>query len=827
MGQENEQARYEIKELLKQMTLKEKADLCSGKDFWSTQDIPRLGINSIMMADGPHGLRKHSGDLDAAGLNPSIPATCFPTAAASACSWDRALLQEIGEAIGEECQNEGVDVLLGPGANIKRSPLCGRNFEYFSEDPCLTGELVASLIHGIQSKNVGASLKHFAVNNQEKRRMTINALVDERALREIYLAGFERGVKKSQPWTIMTSYNMVNGTYASENKYLLKDILKDEWGFKGYIVTDWGACNDRVRGVFAGQDLEMPSSKGKNSEKIIRAVETGVLPMELLDETVERLLGVILKVNEKEIIAPKSKEEKDQILEQHHYLAEKAAIGSCVLLKNEDNILPLSIEKTIGVVGNLAEKPRYQGSGSSRVNAFRVDSPLEELRKIKEDILYEKGYGDDNERTSEELLKKACELAEKVDLVVAFVGLPDSYEAEAVDREHMRLPESHNQLIRRLAEKNKNIVVVLSNGSAVEIPWEGKVKGILDTFLGGQGIGGAVAKLLFGKENPSGKLAESFPMILEENSSYRYFPGNEKTVEYRESIFVGYRYYEAGGRPVRYPFGHGLSYTTFEYSGLRVSKTQLDETEDLEVYVTVKNTGTQAGAETVQLYVRDIESSVPKPIKELKDFEKVQLEPNELKTVRFVLDRRAFAYYDVEEKDWTVEVGQFEIILASSLTDIRCRTSIQIIMKENGLTEQRERNEGLNEYFNPEQASLSGAYVISEETFEKVLGRKLPDGMRRRGELVDLNTTLYDIKERTAGKIIYDLVFVSAKKSFKLQGEGNRDRELYGFVNDMPIRNLHVLNGKITNPNIPTAIVEAVNKNSVFAMLKLIKEFFR
>ena len=680
----------DIKGIIKQMTLEEKASLCSGLSFWRTKGVDRLGIPSIMVSDGPHGLRKQDEKADHLGMYHSVPATCFPTAAALACSWDRELLEKVGVALGKECQAEQVSIILGPGVNIKRSPLCGRNFEYFSEDPYLTGELAASHIAGVQSQGVGTSIKHFAVNNQEEKRLVIDAIVDERTLREIYLTGFEIAVKSSKPWTVMCSYNRLNGVYCSENEYLLTDILRDEWGYEGFVVSDWGAVNDRVEGLKAGLELEMPSSGGIGDRKIVEAVRNGELCESILDRAVERLLNIIFKA------VDNYKENAKFDKEEHHRLARKVARECMVLLKNQNNVLPLKKEGTLAVIGAFAKNPRFQGGGSSHINPTKVDSALEEIKKLAGDsmnIIYADGYRLDEKQEGifsskpfqsvsdipdEELINEAKEAAKKAHVAIVFAGLPDSYESEGYDRKHIRIPEGHRILIEEVAQVNKNTVVVLSNGSPIEMPWIDKVAGVLEGYLGGQASGGAVADLLFGVANPCGKLAETFPKRLEDNPSYLNFPGDSKKVEYREGIFVGYRYYEAKNIDVLFPFGYGLSYTTFDYTDISLDKNEMMDNEEVMVKVKVKNAGDMAGKEIVQLYVRDIESSVIRPAKELKGFEKVMLQPGEEKTVTFTLDKRAFAYYNEEIKDWYVEDGEFEILVGGSSQHTPLRTTITV-----------------------------------------------------------------------------------------------------------------------------------------------------
>ncbi len=655
-----------VEELLAKMTLEEKAGFCTGRDFWHLKGSEEHGIPSIMVADGPHGLRRQGEEADHLGIHSSLPATCFPSGAGLASTWNRELIREVGEALGKEAQALGVSILLGPACNIKRSPLCGRNFEYYSEDPYVTGEIATAFIEGVQSQGVGTSIKHFAANNQEHRRNTVDASVDERTLREIYLAGFEAAIKNARPWTVMCAYNKVNGTYCANHHYLLTEILREEWGFEGFVVSDWGAVNDIVASVQNGLELEMPGSGGMSAEKLAVAVQEGRLSEEKLDEAVGRILRVVLKA------AENRREKADFDREAHHALARKAAAESIVLLKNEGGILPLQKEARLAIVGQFAKTPRFQGGGSSHINPTKLESAYDEIRRIvgEENLIYAQGYDLAVDETVEALAAEAREAAAQADAAVLFVGLPDIYESEGYDREHINLPESHQHLIWEVAKANPNCVVVLSNGSPVAMPWISTVKGVLEGHLGGQAGGGAVADILFGLANPSGRLTETFPLKLEDNPSFLNFPGEGNKVEYREGVFVGYRYYDTKKMPVLFPFGYGLSYTEFAYSGLTLSAQSIRDTETVTVSVTVKNVGQRAGQEVVQLYVRDVESSVIRPDKELKGFAKVQLEPGEEKTVSFELDKRAFAYWNTELGDWHVETGEFEVLVGKSSRDI-------------------------------------------------------------------------------------------------------------------------------------------------------------
>ncbi len=651
-----------IREIISKMTLEEKASMCSGADFWHTKAVERLGIPASMVSDGPHGLRKQDQEGDHLGVNDSIKAVCFPAGCGTAASFNRELLVQMGETLGAECQAEGVSVILGPAVNIKRSPLCGRNFEYYSEDPLLASEMAGALIHGVQSRQVGTSIKHFLANNQETRRMSSDSRVDERTLREIYLAAFEGAVRKEKPWTVMCSYNKINGTYAAQNHKYLTEVLRDEWGFEGYVMSDWGAVNNRVEDLKAGLDLEMPSSMGANDRLIVGAVQSGELEESVLDTAVERILNVVFHYEENRDRSAEFDRDKD------HEMARKVAQETIVLLKNE-GVLPLAEKDEVVFIGKYAKTPRYQGGGSSHINSHKVTSAWD-VAKDMGNVTYVQGFDDKEDKTDEKLLVEAVEAAKKAKAAVIFAGLPDAFESEGFDREHMAMPMCQNELIRQVAEVQPNTVVVLHNGSPVEMPWVGQVKGILEAYLGGQAVGGAVCDILFGKVNPSAKLPETFPLKLEDNPSYLSYIGEGDVVEYREGIFVGYRYYDKKKMDVLFPFGHGLSYTTFAYSNLRTDKEQMKDTDIMKVSVDVTNTGKMAGKEVVQLYVADRESTVIRPVKELRDFAKVELLPGETKTVTFTLDKRAFAYYSVRIHDWHVETGVFDIMIGKSSRDI-------------------------------------------------------------------------------------------------------------------------------------------------------------
>ena len=660
-----------LQELIGKMTLEEKASLCSGEDFWHTKAVERLGIPAMMMSDGPHGLRKQEQEGDHLGMNDSIKAVCFPAGCGTAASFNRELMAEMGETLGEECQAEGVGVILGPAVNIKRSPLCGRNFEYYSEDPYVASEMAGALIDGIQSKGVGTSIKHFLANNQEHRRMSSSSEVDERALREIYLAAFEGAVKEHKPWTVMCSYNKINGIYAAQNKEMLTDILRNEWGFDGFVVSDWGAVNDRPADLEAGLDLEMPSSKGVGDRQIVKAVQEGHLDEAVLDKAVERILARVFQFEENRDETARFDMEKD------HAMARKVAEETIVLLKNEGELLPLRDTDRIAFIGKYASSPRYQGGGSSHINSFRTESAWECVKDWGNITLAE-GFRDDADEVDETLIEEAVAQAREAQAAVIFAGLPDAFESEGFDRAHMKMPDCQNELIRRVAAVQPNTVVVLHNGSPVEMPWADQVKGIVEAYLGGQAVGAAIVDILFGKVNPSGKLPETFPYKLEDNPSYLYYGGEKDRVEYREGIFVGYRYYDKKHMDVRFPFGHGLSFTTFAYDAPKISAKRIRDTETVTIRVDVTNTGSRPGKEVVQLYVAPPKGDVIRPVRELKGFEKVELAPGETKMVSFTLDGRAFSYWNTQIHDWHVESGTYRLQVGQSSRRIVLEESVYV-----------------------------------------------------------------------------------------------------------------------------------------------------
>lgn len=672
-----------IQELVRQMTLEEKCSLLSGKDMWHTVPIKRLGIPSMMVSDGPHGLRTQKGDADHIGLNESIKAVCFPAASATTASFDPEMLEKMGEALGKEAQAVDLGVVLGPAVCMKRSPLCGRNFEYMSEDPYLAGEMAAAMISGIQSQGVGTSIKHFAANNIEWRRMTNSSNVNERALREIYFPAFETAVKKAQPWTLMCSYNRINGTFSSDNKWLLTDVLRDQWGFEGFVVTDWGAMNDRVQGVLAGCDLEMPGKVPSNDEAVAQAVREGKIREADVDRCVERILNIVFKYAENH-----RSETFDYDADTE--LAAKIEEQCMVLLKNDDHILPLKKGQKILFVGGYAEKPRFQGGGSSHINCSRIISVLDSIHADPQrygTVSYVEGFGVDAAEPKQEAQQKAVEAARQADVVVVFAGLPDSFESEGFDRTDLEMPKAQNEMIAQLAKVNPNLVVVLHNGSPIAMPWLDKVKGVLECYLGGQAVGKAQAEILYGYENPSGRLPETFPLRVEDTPCYLNFPGNGIDVNYDEGIFIGYRYYASRKMPVLFPFGYGLSYTSFAFSALKVEP----EKEGASVSVKVTNTGKTAGRQVVQLYVSDKTGAAVRPIRELKGFTKVYLEPGQTTEVTMQLDRRSFAYWDETKNDWKVPNGPFEIQICDNAMEPVLTAPFTVTFGE-GLIQQVDEN---------------------------------------------------------------------------------------------------------------------------------------
>lgn len=738
------------KDLISQMTLKEKASLCSGKDFWHLKSIERLGLPEIMVCDGPHGLRKQNAENKKVGIGNSYPATCFPTAVTTACSWDRDLIYKMGQALAEECLQHGVSVLLGPGVNMKRSPLCGRNFEYFSEDPELAGEMGAAFIAGVQSKGIGTSLKHFAGNSQEMKRMTSNSIIDERALREIYLRAFEKAVKKSQPWTVMNAYNLLNGTYCSENDRLQNKVLRDEWGFKGAVVSDWGAVNDRVAGLNAGNDLEMPSSGGVNDAKIVEAVKCGVIDETTLDERVDKLIDIILKG------AANKKPGYKFDVRAHNLLSRQIAEQSMVLLKNDGNILPLKrVEgEYVAVIGAFADNPRYQGAGSSIINPTMIDSGRRAFNNSPISVKFADGYDRSGKRKNEDAyITEACNLAKNASKAVVFIGLTDDYESEGFDRSTMKLPDGHNRLVEAVSRVNDNVIVVLEGGSPVEMPWADDVKAILNAYLGGQSVAPAIVDVLTGKANPCGKLAETYPICLKDTpTSFRY-PDSKEDVQYRESIFIGYRYYDKVERNVRFPFGFGLSYTSFEYSDIKLKKKNLTKGEEAKVTFTIKNTGDVAGSEIAQVYVAKPESKIFRAPKELKGFVKIHLEPGEEKKVTVELDDRAFAFWNTATEDWCVESGEYKILVGASSRDIRLEAAAKMKSEDDETIVDLRESAGV--YFDGDPARAR------EDDFKVIYGGEFKLAPEITSD--SLNNSIERSKDKGLAKFIYNTVDLAMK----------------------------------------------------------------
>lgn len=738
------------KDLISQMTLKEKASLCSGKDFWHLKSIERLGLPEIMVCDGPHGLRKQNAENKKVGIGNSYPATCFPTAVTTACSWDRDLIYKMGQALAEECLQHGVSVLLGPGVNMKRSPLCGRNFEYFSEDPELAGEMGAAFIAGVQSKGIGTSLKHFAGNSQEMKRMTSNSIIDERALREIYLRAFEKAVKKSQPWTVMNAYNLLNGTYCSENDWLQNKVLRDEWGFKGAVVSDWGAVNDRVAGLNAGNDLEMPSSGGVNDAKIVEAVKCGVIDETTLDERVDKLIDIILKG------AANKKPGYKFDVKAHNLLSRQIAEQSIVLLKNDGNILPLKrVEgEYVAVIGAFADNPRYQGAGSSIINPTMIDSGRRAFNNSPISVKFADGYDRSGKRKNEDAyITEACNLAKNASKAVVFIGLTDDYESEGFDRSTMKLPDGHNRLVEAVSRVNDNVIVVLEGGSPVEMPWADDVKAILNAYLGGQSVAPAIVDVLTGKANPCGKLAETYPICLKDTpTSFRY-PDSKEDVQYRESIFIGYRYYDKVERNVRFPFGFGLSYTSFEYSDIKLKKKNLAKGEGAKVTFTIKNTGDVAGSEIAQVYVAKPESKIFRAPKELKGFVKIHLEPGEEKKVTVELDDRAFAFWNTATEDWCVESGEYKILVGASSRDIRLEAAAKMKSEDDETIVDLRESAGV--YFDGDPARAR------EDDFKVIYGGEFKLAPEITSD--SLNNSIERSKDKGLAKFIYNTVDLAMK----------------------------------------------------------------
>lgn len=772
------------RELIDKMTLEEKAGLTSGMDFWHTKPIPRLGIPSMLLSDGPHGLRKQEWQSDHLGMHKSVPATCFPTAASLANSWDTNMIERLGRALGLEAASEGISVLLGPGCNIKRNPLCGRNFEYFSEDPYLSGKSAAALIRGVQSNGISACVKHFAANSQELRRMSNDSVVDERTLREIYLPSFEMAVKEGGVKCVMTSYNRLNGEYTNENTHLLQDILYGEWGYDGMVVTDWGGNNDRVKALVAGDNLEMPYSGGDTDRYVAQAVRDGVISEELLDERVDKILDMIFTTR-------KAFDYKHYDKAEHHRLAAGFAEETAVLLKN-DGILPLR-SGSVAVIGDFAKTPRYQGAGSSLVNSTRVDNALDALRAAGVRIVgFEPGYRRGGGRSSR-LCAKACELAMRAETVLLFLGLDEGGEAEGIDRSDMRLPENQLELLTALSAVSRNIVVILSCGGAVEMPWQDRARAVVHGFLGGQAGATAMARLLTGKANFSGKLSETIPLRYEDMPSAPYYPGREKTSEYREGLFVGYRYFDTAQKPVLYPFGYGLSYTQFRYSDLKI--------DGDTVSFSVENTGKMSGAEVAQLYIAPKTNGTFRPAQELKGFVRITLAPNEKKRAEITLTDRSFALWSTKHNDWVVESGEYEILVGASSRDIRLHGTVT----RKGITEKLYDSPELAPYY------TGDVMAVPDAAFEALLGRPIPQRNWDREAPFGFNDCVSqgEYLRGGLGKAIYNGVHL-VRNGLLLCGKKMAANN-FMYILDVPYRNIARMTG-IFNDEQVYALLKVVNR---------------
>ena len=764
--------------LLKELTLEEKCALLSGAETFKTRGMPKHGIPQIWLSDGPHGLRKQAGESDHLGLNPSVPATCFPTASAVANSWDAALGEEIGAALGEEAAAQEVSVLLGPGLNMKRNPLCGRSFEYFSEDPYLAGKLAAGYIRGIQSKGVAACPKHFAVNSQETRRMASDSIVDERTLREIYLTGFEIAVKEGHPRSIMSSYNLVNGTYANENKHLLMEILRGEWGFDGAVITDWGGSNDHALGVKNGSTLEMPAPGGDSVRELLAAVESGKISESDIDARLSELLPLVFDTKAALDAAPR---EFDAAA--HHALARRAAEESLVLLKNEGSLLPLAAGTKVAVIGDFAKNPRYQGAGSSMVNSTQVDVLLDKLIDSELNVIgYQQGF-DRHGKPDAALQKSACELATQADTVILCMGLDEIAESEGLDRSNLRLAQNQVDLLQAVAAVNPKIVVVLYSGSVVETPWLDNCQALLYAALGGQAGAGAVADALTGKVNPCGKLAETWPLAYADVPSAADFATRRKTVEYREGLYIGYRYFTTAEKAVRFPFGYGMSYTTFAYSDMAA--------DEQGVSLTVTNTGSVAGTEIVQLYVAKKNSELFRPAKELKGFARVTLAPGEKQRITITLDDKAFRFWNVKANRWEIEGGEYELLVGASVEDIRLCEKISV---HGTATVHPYEDVDLDCYYKGDVLSVSDA------DFEKLLGHPIPNGKTK----IDRNLTLGELNHARSplGWLVWLVLTILLDVSYK---RGKPDLNIL-FQYNMPLRAL----AKMTNGAISMGMVDGI-----------------
>lgn len=794
-------------EIIEKMTLWEKTLFMSGRDIWSTWNFEHLGIKSIYLSDGPHGIRKQLGESDHLGLNESMKSTCFPTSATIANSWDIDLAEKIGQCLGAEALQLGVNVVLGPGLNIKRNPLCGRNFEYFSEDPYHAGKLASAYVKGIQSKNISACPKHFAVNNQELRRMHNDSVLDERTLREIYLRGFEIVVDESNPQFMMTAYNKVNGTYSNENEHLLKDILVDEWGFNGAVVSDWGGSFNHIEGVRVGSHLEMPGTRVMGAKELIDAVENGELSEDILDKRVDELLTIVLELNKNTDIVGENLEQS--MINKHHEIARKAARESIVLLENRDNILPLRKDMKVSIIGDFAKKPRYQGAGSSVVNTTKLESVMDVIGNYNfSNVIYSKGY-ERNDKLNSKLIDEAIENSKNADVVVVFAGLTEIFESEGVDRKHMKLPQNQNFLISELCKKHENVVVVLSGGSPVELPWINDVKALVHGYLGGQAGASAVLDVLSGKYNPSGKLNETYTYKYSDVPSAKYFPGEERVSLYKESIYVGYRYYETAEIDVLYPFGYGLSYTDFEYK---------DSKYDIEnniLTVVIKNIGEYDGSEIVQVYSSIENSEIFRPKKELVGFSKIFIKSGEEKEVSIKLDKRIFEYFNTKTSNWEIESGNYKLLVGKSVNNICDELTVKIEGTTNKLL--YDKNE-LESYFNADVSFVS----ISE--FEKLIGKSVPALEWDTAAPLSYDDTisqLYYAKNPIA-RLVHKIITSLINKNEK---NGKPDLNIL-FIYNQTFTAIYKMTNGMINRKMITHILDMVNGHFFRGISKLIPAYF-
>jgi len=774
-------------QLISKMSLEEKASLCSGGDFWHTKSIDRLGVPSMMLTDGPHGLRKQLGKSDHAGLNKSVPATCFPTASALANTWDTELIEKLGSYLGAEAAAEDVSVLLGPGLNIKRDPRCGRNFEYFSEDPYLAGKMAAALIRGIQSQGVSACPKHFAVNSQEHRRMSIDEIVDERALREIYLEGFRYAVTEGKPKCLMSSYNRINGIYANENTHTMSDILRGEWGYNGVVVTDWGGNNDRVAGLKAGNQLEMPSTNGMTDKDIVEAVREGRLDEAVLDDAVDKILSLLYDTQKA------LGKGRRFTWAEHHAFARELAARCAVLVKNENGILPLKDGTAVAVIGDFAKNPRYQGAGSSLIAPTRLDNALEELEKTG---LWVMDYAQGFKRSGGEsagLRKEALALAENADITLLFMGLDEASEAEGVDRKHIRVNENQLKLLKELYDRGRKVVVVFTGGAPVECQWMKYAQAVLLPYLGGQAGAGAVADILTGKKCPSGKLAETYPMRQSDMPTAAIYPGRELTAEHRESIYVGYRYYLSAGVKTALPFGFGLSYTEFEYSGLSI--------ENGCVSFVVTNTGKCTGTECAQLYIQPPTGGSFRPLRELKGFAVAELRPGESKRLSIKLDEHSFALYSVDKSAWICPAGDYKVQIAASSEDIRLEA-------EHFVPGEYESQSDAAELPHYRSAKVQ---AVPREEFERLLGRALPEADYDRNAPLGYNDTLgQGSYKKGLARGIYSAM-KAAQDICRLADKGGAANSIE-FMMNLPYRSLARMSGGIIDMKKLDKLLDRINK---------------